>query len=137
MGKDLRLARWEIGARYISHILLARPDPLGVVVEVVKHKPDTELIEVIDLYVHPKRRGRGWAAILMQAATNFADRRGAAMALRAWPEGDYGPRRLRLPYEGLKKFYSQHGFRTVPIRDPSKLSYRIPLDSVMYRKART
>lgn len=91
------------------------------------------MLEVIDLYVHPLRRGQGWASQLMGRACGYADRRRMAMALRV--TGPRGYARPGLGYGQLKKFYNSFGFRTVPVRKPEALTYRIPLDSIMLRKA--
>lgn len=122
-----RLACWQIGeGGFVGYITVSVPT--GPVLDVVKATP---LLEVTDLYVHPLRRGQGWAGQLMQHATDYADRKGATLALYVSSKGYTTPGR---PYEALKAFYRGFGFRTVPVRNPDKLTYRMPLDSIMRRQ---
>lgn len=125
---DLRIARWQVGTGgFMSHITIALPS--GPVLEVAR-KVD---LEIVELYVHPLRRGQGWASLLMHKACTYSTRQGATMGLRAQPEG-YGCPRDALAYGALKQFYGGFGFRTVVIKDPTKLTYDIPLDCIMVRK---
>lgn len=126
---------WTLGNdNFFSFIRLARPK--GVVLEVVPMSKKRPLVEVIDFFVHPERRGRGWANRLMNSACEWADKQGAALVLRACVEGR-APNTKRMTYRQLKKFYNRFGFRTVPVRDPNQLTYDVPLDCVMVRRPQT
>lgn len=120
---------WSLGAD--SFIWLARPK--GVVLQVVPLPAKRPLMEVIDFFVEPKRRGRGWAKRLMTRACDWADKHGTELVLRACAEGRAANTK-RLTYRQLKKFYNKFGFRTVVVRDPEQLTYDVPLDCVMLRK---
>lgn len=78
-------------------------------------RPAVRLLELTDVYVHPLRRGRGWATRLLQSAVDWADGAGVDLVLRACPYGplaDRGGRALtRLDSAALAKFYVSYGFR--------------------------
>lgn len=65
-----------------------------------------DVLELSNLYVDPRRRGRGWAAILMQAACSHADREGINLILSVRPYG----KKPGVPAELLSKWYERFGF---------------------------
>jgi ribosomal protein S18 acetylase RimI-like enzyme len=76
----------------------------------------TPLVQVDILYVHPLRRGQGWADELMQKAIRYFDSKGIPMCLRAYPyelSRPYRRNRSRSTMRKLAAFYRQYGFERV------------------------
>jgi GNAT superfamily N-acetyltransferase len=59
-----------------------------------------------ELYVHPLRRGQGWAATLMQTAFKYADSNGLDLVTYASPFGVRGMSKKK-----LQEFYLRMGFQ--------------------------
>jgi GNAT superfamily N-acetyltransferase len=69
------------------------------------------ICELTDVYVHPLRRGRGWARVVVEAALDYADAEGWDVFLRVVTYGkdsQRGPHRLDV--ESLIAFYGRLGF---------------------------
>lgn len=106
---------WRIGSGgFIGNVTLQPVEWPNVLAKVQRRRP---LMFLTYLFVHPLRRGLGWADELMRAATTFADRKGIDLWLYARP---YGLRRTkdgrRVSYateEALVAFYRKHGFRPI------------------------
>lgn len=64
---------------------------------------------VSGLYVHPKRRGKGWAHQLVEIAQSFARVQAHDLYLWAQPFGGQPDRTKRQ----LQRFYRKHGFNRV------------------------
>lgn len=75
--------------------------------------------ELTNLYVHPKRRGKGWATQLMETALEFSKKRGADVFLRVVPYGCAPADSTR-----LIKFYRSYGFKQVRRGDKLELVLR-------------
>lgn len=69
------------------------------------------LCELTDVYVHPLRRGQGWARTVVQAALAHADAQGWDVFLRVVAYGKKAARgKRKLATEGLTAFYGRCGF---------------------------
>jgi GNAT superfamily N-acetyltransferase len=124
------VAKWVVGnGGFKGQILLCHPT--DAICSFVQPRQDVPLIEVADLYVHPLRRGAGWASELMRAAIEYVDSRRMDVALRVAPHGPKKP-----TPDALKRFYASFGFRPVRVPAGWQPEYNIPRDGVMLRKAR-
>jgi GNAT superfamily N-acetyltransferase len=85
------------------------------------------LAELTDVYVHPLRRGRGWAKTLAAWAVTYAQYHRLDLVLRVLP---YGTRKLcngttvqLMSQAELTAFYASFGFK-VTKADPAIMVYR-------------
>lgn len=132
-----QIATWEIGAggfKGAIHI----SEPHDYLLEFVRPRPQTPLVEVVAFFVHPLRRSAGWGSLLMAKACAYADRCGADVGLFVRP---YGLRRTKagapVPKpntEKLMEFYSQYGFKPVRVRNLDKITTDITPGTVMVRR---
>lgn len=67
----------------------------------------SRMLELTDLWVEPKARGRGWGVELLRAACAWADDNHADLFIRVVA---YGRERPRAEVVDLMKFYSRAGF---------------------------
>lgn len=106
--------RWTIGAGgFIGEVTLRAITSANVVNKVKKER---DLMFLTNLFVHPLRRGRGWAQALLQTATTYADRSGVDLWLYARPYGctrTKAGRVHRLAEDELRRLYRRHGFRDI------------------------
>jgi GNAT superfamily N-acetyltransferase len=132
------LARWYVGAGgFKGYVVLS--DPSELMEDLLAPRRGHRLVELTSLYVHPLRRGRGWATELLSTATAWADTKGYDCCLWVHP---FGPRATRAGVavpcangEALRQFYASHGFRRVPL-PRGHSGWSIESDSVMLRKCR-
>ena len=75
-------------------------------------------VELTNLYVHPLRRGRGWANELLSTAKEFAYDNNWNLFLRAVPYG-----KDPCEVEQLIALYKRHGFKSTR-RDPREMLLR-------------
>lgn len=125
------VAMWTIGSGgFVGWVWLAEPS--GFVADACKRAD----VEVVDFFVHPLRRGQGWANQLMSKATRWADKQGATVAL--WATANYGngySKRDALRFDALVKFYEQHDFKSVQAKRV-EAAWHIKHRSIMQRKPR-
>jgi GNAT superfamily N-acetyltransferase len=72
-------------------------------------------LELTDLFVHPQRRGRGWATELLTTATKYADDTATDLFLRVVSYGKVSGASV----EALTALYAAHGFKPFRRYDPS------------------
>lgn len=101
------IQRWTVGeGGFIGEASLIEMDPA----EVRLHRRKGRFIcELTDVYVHPLRRGQGWARSVVQAALEHADAQGWDVFLRVVAYGKPVGKR-RLSTDELLGFYSRCGF---------------------------
>lgn len=79
-------------------------------------RKSTPLLELTDMYVHPLRRGRGWAQELLNTAVTWADTHQTDLILRAaayGPQKDRNKRPMpRLNKAELRVFYARFRFKS-------------------------
>ena len=102
---------------------------IGEVSIVTTDRADAD-VELTDLFVHPLRRGRGWASDLVDAALAFCSRKGWSVILRARPHG-----RERLSRPALVRFYAAKGFVSTDDDDQSELWMLLVNDSAHVTKS--
>jgi GNAT superfamily N-acetyltransferase len=126
------VAKWVVGnGGFKGQVLLCHPTE--AICSFVRPRQGVKLIEVADLYVHPLRRGSGWARELMSAALEYVDIKCLDVALRVAP---HGSRSATPTPDALKRFYASFGFKPVRVPAGWQPEYDIPRDGVMLRKAR-
>lgn len=99
------IQRWVIGnggfIGEVSLFVLAESD------HYIKGRSQRHYVELSNLYVHPKRRGRGWARELLTVAIQYAREREWIIFIRAIPYGkDHGE------LDELLATYRRYGFRS-------------------------
>lgn len=101
------IQRWTVGeGGFIGEASLIEMDPM----EVTLHRRKGRFIcELTDVYVHPLRRGQGWARIVVQAAIEHADAQGWDIFLRVVAYGKKTGKQ-KLSTEELTAFYGRCGF---------------------------
>lgn len=109
--------RWIIGAGgFIGEVYLCEPPP--------EAGPDLRrrpMLFMTDLWVHPLRRGRGWASELLHAATTWADSRRIDLwtyVLR------FDDRPSAMSVGRLKALYEGRGFRPTGRKIPEPVLVR-------------
>lgn len=104
--------RWKLGVGgFIGEASVVEPSED---LEAFKRKR-RRLLELTDVYVHPLRRGLGWAAALVRSAVQWVNSRGIDLVLRAQPYGPTADRNKRkfskMQEAHLIEFYAGFGFR--------------------------
>ncbi len=99
---------WRIGSGGFVGSVTVMPIPDGC--EATGRRRGRPMMFLTYLFVHPLRRGRGWAEELLRAATEWADRVGVDLWLYVRA---YGHPRGRATASQLREFYGSHGFRPV------------------------
>jgi GNAT superfamily N-acetyltransferase len=105
------IERWTTGSGgFLGEVSLVEPDEWDAKTYARK---GVELLEMTDVYVHPLRRGRGWARELVQTAILHADKEGLDLFLRTIAYGKTQHRRRwgALSTEELAAFYAKFGFK--------------------------
>lgn len=102
--------KWTIGGGAHRGELELAPVPERRLKEGLPYDRGQPLLFLKNIYISPTCRGKGWADILMKAATRFADRAGVDLWLYVEP---FGPRPRR-PSSSLRALYRRHGFRLYP-----------------------
>ncbi len=104
------IQRWTMGAGgFIGEVSLFKLSAQDE--HIAQRFPDT--VELSDLYVHPLRRGKGWARILLRSAIAHAAINEWNVFIRVIP---YGKEPI-ISLEDLIAFYKQHGFKHINRRD--------------------
>jgi ribosomal protein S18 acetylase RimI-like enzyme len=118
LGMSVNLIqRWTIGAGgFIGEVSLFRLTEWDMY---VRGKDTRTYVTLSNLHVHPLRRGRGWARLLMQAALTHAMDRGWCVFIRVVPyaNGD------AMDVDQLIAFYKSYGFVSTR-RDPREMVRR-------------
>lgn len=104
------IQRWTVGkGGFIGEASLVHMDELEVRIHQRKGR---FICELTDVYVHPMRRGKGWARSVVQAAIEHADAEGWDVFLRVVSYGTKSAKggRRKLAPEELMAFYGRFGF---------------------------
>lgn len=112
------IQRWTIGkGGFIGEVSLQQLSEWDLY---VRGRDQRAYCELTNLYVHPLRRGQGWARILMETALQHAQARDWPVFLRCVPYG-IEPSDL----QRLMAFYRSYGFKSTR-RDPREMVLKWP-----------
>lgn len=108
--------RWTVGSGgFIGEVTLLTVDETNYDLHLTRRK-SVPLLELTDLYVHPLRRGRGWAQELLTTAVEWADAHQTDLVLRTAAYGPHKDRNKRpvprMTKEELQVFYARFGFKS-------------------------
>ena len=112
------IQRWVIGAGgFIGEASLITADPT------LKLPAGMQACELTDVYVHPMRRGNGWARAVVETALAHADAHRWMVVLRVAAHGKRG-RWGALTPDQLRTFYGSLGFKSTKA-DPDIMVRRV------------